>query len=332
MRQRIIITICIILSNVGLIYAQGSNDNFHKRKITIGMVGKIANNPVFIASYSGAQLAAKEFGKKYDIDVYIDWQTPAVENVEEQEAALKRFSSSRVDGIAISCTDANYLTPIIDEAVDKGTPIICYDSDAPKSKRFAYYGADDINFGRMLMRELANKVNDKGTIAVLAGNRNALNLQRRLQGIRTELKNHPNILLRQDNVYYNLDIPTVASDVVARAQKENPSIAGWIFITSSALQIKNSLNWNPGEVKVVAGNAVPVELEFVKNGYVQSLVGISCFQLGYKSIEILLDKIIKNKMPNDPLMYAPLTAVNGNNVDEWSLNWKKWLLKEAVNR
>jgi ribose transport system substrate-binding protein len=85
-------------------------------------------------------------------------------------------------------------------------------------------------------------------------------------------------------------------------------------------------------VKVVAGNAVPAELEYVKSGYVQSLVGISCFQLGYKSIEILVDKILKNKAPNEPLMYSPLTAVNENNVDEWSLNWKKWMLKEAINR
>jgi ribose transport system substrate-binding protein len=211
-------------------------------------------------------------------------------------------------------------------------PIICFDSDAPKSKRFAYYGADDINFGQMLMKELANKINEKGTIAVLAGNKNALNLQRRLQGIKEELKKHPRISLSQDNIFHNLDIPEMASDKIQQEQKANPNIKGWILVTSSALQVKNSLKWIPGEVKVVAGNAVPAELEYVKSGYVQSLVGISCFQLGYKSIEILVDKILKNKAPNEPLMYSPLTAVNENNVDEWSLNWKKWMLKEAINR
>jgi ribose transport system substrate-binding protein len=332
MRYRIVLIFCALLIYIEFMYAQKSSDNSHQRKVTIGMIGKMANNPVFVAAYSGAQLAAKELSIKYNVDIVVDWQTPVVESVEEQAAAIGRFSRSKVDAIAIACSDANYLTQTIDEAVTKGIPIICFDSDAPKSKRFAYYGADDIEFGRMLMKELANKINEKGTIAVLAGNKNALNLQRRLQGIKEELKKHPRVILSQDNIFYNLDIPERASEKIQREQKANPNITGWILITSSSLLVKNSFKWEPGEVKVVAGQAVPAELEYVKSGFVQSLVGINCFQLGYKSIEIVLDKIVKNKTPNDPLIYSPLTAVKQNNVDEWSLNWKKWLLKEAVNR
>jgi hypothetical protein len=38
------------------------------------------------------------------------------------------------------------------------------------------------------------------------------------------------------------------------------------------------LKWNPGEIKVIAGNAIPAELEYVKSGHVQSLVDVNCFQ------------------------------------------------------
>jgi ABC-type sugar transport system substrate-binding protein len=85
-------------------------------------------------------------------------------------------------------------------------------------------------------------------------------------------------------------------------------------------------------VKVVAGNAIPVELEYVKNGYVQALAGINCFQMGYKTVESLLDKILTNNNPKESRMFVPLTPVSKENVEEWSLNWKKWMLKEAVNR
>jgi ribose transport system substrate-binding protein len=254
-----------------------------------------------------------------------------VENVQEQAAAIERFANSGVSGIAISCIDANYLTPVINKAADKGTPIMCFDSDAPKSKRFAYYGADDVEFGRMLLKELQREMNGKGSIAVLAGNRNALNLQRRLQGIKDELKKHPNIALSPEDVYYNIEIPDIASETVARAQKRHPNIGGWIFIGSTALQTKNSLKWSPGDIKVVAGNAVPAELEYVKSDYVQGLVGVNCFQLGYKTIEILLDKIRSNRTPANPLAYIQLTPVSKENVDEWLLNWRKWLLKEAMS-
>jgi ribose transport system substrate-binding protein len=331
MRNKLVLIVCLVLvMNVPMRVV--ASDKSPKQKITIGMIGKGAASPVFIATYTGARVAAKELGAKYNVDIEIDWQTPKVENVQEQAVSIEHFVSSGVNGIAISCIDANYLTPVINKAVDKGTPVMCFDSDAPKSKRFAYYGADDVEFGRMLLKELSDEINGKGSIAVLAGNRNALNLQRRLQGIKDELKKHSNISLAPDDVYYNLEIPDVASETVARAQKKHPSISGWIFIGSTALLTKNSLKWSPGEIKVIAGNAVPAELEYVKNGYVQGLVGVNCFQLGYKTIEILLDKIRSNRIPPDPLMYIQLTPVSKQNVEEWLLNWRKWLLKEAMTQ
>jgi ribose transport system substrate-binding protein len=332
MKHRLLILACLFVAFVGRANAQSTNDASKQRVVTIGMIGKMAGNPVFIASHTGATLAAKELGAKYKVQVFIDWQTPNIENVEEQAATMERFSRSGVQGIAISCSDANYLTQVIDAAVNKGTPVVCFDSDAPKSERFAYCGADDTEFGRMLMRELASELKGKGTIAVLAGNKYALNLRRRLEGIMEELKNHPQILLPAENVYHNLDIPEQASAVVNRIQKQKPSIAGWIFITSSALQVKNSFKWNPGEVKVVAGNAVPAELEYVKSGYVQALAGIHCYQMGYKAVEILLDKILNNRTPRQPVIYTSLTPVTKQNAEDWSLKWKMWLVKEAAYR
>lgn len=328
MKRSFLLILCFIL--VGYYQCTYSQKSTTKKKITIGLIGKMANNPVFIASHTGALVAAKELGQKYGADVTIIWKTPDKENVEEQASAIKEFIRMGVNGIAIACTDANYLTNTIDAAVNKGIPVMCFDSDAPKSKRFAYYGANDNEFGRTLVKEMANILNNKGKIAVLAGNKVALNLQRRLQGIKDELRNYPNIILPTDYIIHNIDIPDIASATVERVQRRHPDINGWIFVTSAPLLIKNSLKWNPGEIKVVAGQAVPAQLEYVKNGYVQSLVGMNCFLLGYKSVEILLDKVLYNKVPKNPLVYAPLIPVTKSNMDEWSMNWKKWLVKEAA--
>lgn len=330
MRHRLIFLFCLVFVNVGIIFAQKGENNFNQKKITIGLIGKIGTNPVFIAAHSGAKLAAKELGVKYNVDVVIDWATPEKENVQEQAAAIERLISSGASGIAIACSDAKYLTPVIDEAVDKGIPIMCFDSDAPNSKRFAYYGADDIAFGKAIMRQLAAEIKGKGTIAVLAGNVNALNQQHRLKGIKEELKKYPNLTLPEGNIFHNIEVADISAEIVRREQKSNPNIVGWAFQGSWVFQSKNPFPWKPGEVIIVAGNAVQEELEYVKSGYVQSLVGVNCFQFGYKSVEILLDKIVKNRTPKEPLIYAPLTPVTKKNAGEWSLNWNKWLLKEAL--
>jgi hypothetical protein len=54
--------------------------------------------------------------------------------------------------------------------------------------------------------------------------------------------------------------------------------------------------------------------------------------MGYKSIEILLEKKLFNRSPKNPTTYIPLTPVSKKNVSEWDINWKKWLIKEAVYR
>jgi ribose transport system substrate-binding protein len=330
MKQKINILLCLAFICSGLIYAQSIKNNAGQKKITIGLIGKISTNHVFIASYTGASMAAKELGAKYKVDVTIDWQTPSVENVEEQAASIKRFIRLKVDGIAISCSDAKYLTPVIDEAVEQGIPVMCFDSDAPASKRFAYYGVNDIEFGKAIMKQLAQELDGKGMIAVLAGNAHALNQQRRFQGIKEELKKYPGITLPPGNIFHNVELADISAQMVRREQKANPDIRGWAFQGSWVFQSKDPFPWNPGEVKIVAGNAVQQEIEYVKKGYVQSLVGVNCFQYGYKSVEILLDKIVKKKEPTDPLIYAPLTSVTTKNAGEWSLNWNKWLLKDAL--
>ena len=332
MKSKIFLLFFLILINSVMIIAQASNKKSNAKSITIGLIGKSQSNPVFIAAYSGARVAAKELGAKYGVEVIIDWQTPQNENPKEQARSIDQLSHSGAEGIAVACSDANILTPSINKAVENGTQVICFDSDAPKSKRFAYYGTDDVEFGHMILKELAEEMNENGVIAMIAGNKNAPNLQRRVHAIIEELKNYPSMKLLSNGVYYHEEIAEKAAAVVAREQKMNPQIEGWIFVGGWPLWMKNAIPWKPGKIKVVACDALPAELEYVESGHVQVLIAQGCFMWGYKSVELLIDKILMNKAPAEELIAAPLTRVTKENLDEWSLNWKKWLLKEAVNR
>ncbi len=119
-----------------------------KPKIVLGIVAKSQSNPVFQAAHQGARDAAKELGAQYGVDVEINIQTPPEEDAQKQAQAVEQLARSGVAGIAVSCSNANTLTSAIDKAVDAGVPVMCFDSDAPKSKRFAYYGTDDISCGQ----------------------------------------------------------------------------------------------------------------------------------------------------------------------------------------
>jgi ribose transport system substrate-binding protein len=297
------------------------------KKIVIGLVAKSQSNPVFQAAYAGAKDAAKELGPKYGVEVTIDWQTPPDEDAQKQAEAIEQCARGGAAGIAVSCSDANTCTPAINKAVELGSVVVCFDSDAPKSKRLCYYGTDDLTCGKVIMEELAKAMDNKGAVAILAGNQTAPNLQKRVQGAKEELKNHAGMKLLPDGVFYHPETPEQAAEAVNTAQTTHPQIEGWAMIGGWPLFAKNALKWPAGSVKVVSCDALPPELGYVKSGYVTALYAQDCYGWGYKSVELLLEKIVKGKNPPTERVIDPLTRVTKENVDAYGKNWDKWLKK-----
>jgi ribose transport system substrate-binding protein len=297
------------------------------KKIVIGLVAKSQSNPVFQAAYSGAKDAAKELGPKYGVQVVIDWQTPSDEDAQKQAEAIEQLARGGAAGIAVSCSDANTDSPAINKAVDLGAVVVCFDSDAPKSKRLCYYGTDDSTCGKAVMKELAKAMGEKGTIAILAGNQTAPNLQKRVRGVKDELANFPEMKLLHDGVFYHAETPEQAAEAVNTAQSTHPEIEGWAMIGGWPLFAKNALKWAPGSVKVVSVDALPPQLAYVKSGHVAALYAQDCYGWGYKSVELLLDKIVKGQNPRNTRVIDPLTRVTKENAEDFRLQWDKWLGK-----
>jgi ribose transport system substrate-binding protein len=300
-----------------------------KQKVTIGLVAKSQSNSVFQAAYAGAKDAAKALGEKYNADVTIDWQTPTDEDAQKQAEAIDALARGGAQGIAVSCSEANTVTPAINRAVAAGAAVMCFDSDAPRSKRMCYYGTDDQTCGKAVMQELAKAMGDTGTIAILAGNQSAPNLQARVQGVRDELKNHPNMKELNDGngVFYHPETPEDAARALQSAQTTNPGIQGWALVGGWPLFTKGALKWQPGEIKCVSVDALPAQLPYLEDGSVQALYAQDCYGWGYKSVDILLNKIVNGKDPESPRIIDPLTRVTKENVKEYAKNWDKWLGK-----
>lgn len=300
-----------------------------KRKIVIGMVAKSQANDVFQAAYAGAKDAAKELGEKYNVDVEIDWRTPTTEDAAKQVEAIEALTRAGVNAITVSCTDAATLTPAINGAADKGVPVMCFDSDAPSSKRMAYYGSDNRQIGQVIVASLAKAMGEKGTVAILGGNQSATNLAVRVQAAKDEIAKHPNmnLLPASGGVFYHEETPEKAAEAVATATNSNPSIQGWAFIGGWPLFTTNALRWEPGTIKVVSCDALPAQLAYLRSGHVQALFAQDCYGWGYKSVEVLLDKVVNQKEPENAIMVDPLTEVTKANVDEYAKNWDKWLGK-----
>ncbi|HZV36985.1 MAG TPA: substrate-binding domain-containing protein [Verrucomicrobiae bacterium] len=296
-----------------------------KKNYTIGLVAKSQGNPVFQAARVGATDAAHDLGQKYGINIKVDWRTPNEEDAQKQAEAIEQLVLAGADGIAVSCSDANKLTDAINSAVDNGVPVATFDSDAPASKRFVTYGVDDIQCGEQVMDELAKVMDGKGVVAILAGNQNAPNLQKRVQGVKIAAKKYPGITIR--DTYYHKETPQDAAAKVEQVMQANPDITGWAMIGGWPLFTDDALKWAPGTVKCVAADALPAELQYLRSGHVQLLLAQQVYQWGYRSTELLIDKIYLKKNPAQVKEISPLMPVTKENVDAFAKNWDKWLPK-----
>ncbi len=106
------------------------------RTITITMVAKSETNPVFMSAKLGAEAAAKKLSDKYSkIDVKIDWRTPLLEDARGQAERILAAVDEGTDAILVSCSNEQLLEAAINKAVDRGVPVMTFDSDAPASEK-----------------------------------------------------------------------------------------------------------------------------------------------------------------------------------------------------
>ena len=294
-----------------------------KKKIKIALIAKSSTNPVFLAARTGAEAAAKELGPKNGIEIEIAWLTPPQEDGQVQAQRIAQAVNEGADAVVISCSDAGKVTGAIDDAVGRGLAVMTFDSDAPQSKRFTFYGVDDLKTGQTTMAELATQMGGKGKVAVLQGNQNAPNLQKRVQGAKTEAAKYPGIKIV--GVFNHIETPQDASAEVIRVNNAYPEITGWAFIGGWPLFATSLLTeLNPAKQKVASVDAIPVELPYVEKGVVPVLLAQSVYLWGDVSVRTIFAKIHENKSPANPVMPMELVRVTKDNLGDWARQLKAW--------
>ncbi|MEX0876858.1 MAG: substrate-binding domain-containing protein, partial [Phycisphaerales bacterium] len=277
------------------------------------------------AAKKGAMDAAARLSEEMDgVRVEVLWQTPTQEDAQVQAQYVEQLVASGIDGIAISCTDANLLTSSLRAAVDAGVVVVTFDSDAPESGRMAYYGVDDREAGREVMRQLAAHMGESGKVAVLTGNPAASNLQKRVEGVVAQAAEYEGI--GEPSVYsFTPETATEAAAKMQQVQSANPDITGWALVGGWPLYTDNALDGIHENTMIVSMDPLPLPLEYVRKGQVQVLVGQPYYGWGEKSVEMIIDKLEFNREPESELIFADFDIVTQENVEEYAENWKTWL-------
>jgi len=253
------------------------------KTLRFAFIPKALHIPVFSYAKTGAERQAKEYG-----NVKILWNAPSTNDQVRQKEILETYIAMGVDGIAISCLNGDYLTPAIDEAVAAGIPVITWDSDAPKSKRTAFYGVNDFESGVIMGKEVARLLGEEGGEIAVITTLGADNLAQRLEGAMSVIRQHPQIKIVETFDVEDQAIKT--KNVIEITTASNPGLRAWLSVGGWPGFSRNILDpVDPAKTFVVSFDTIPPAPDIIKEGKIQLALGQKYFGWGSETTKILYD-------------------------------------------
>jgi len=283
-------------------------------RLRFAFIPKSLTIPVFNYARIGAERMAAQLG-----NVEIIWRGPETIDALKQKEILESFIIQRVDGIAISCMNSDLVTPLINKAMDLGIPVVTWDSDAPKSKRIAFYGVNDYEGGVIMGENLVKLLGGKGKVAVITS-LGADNLENRLKGAMSILEKEKGIEIVE--IFDCKDDYLVAKQIIETASKKYLDLSGWISTGGWPVLNENTLDpVDTARIKVVAFDTIPPAPEVMKKGKAHLLVGQKYFGWGAVPTRLLYDIVVNKKYPDNPIIYSGVDVVTPENVDQYLEKW-----------
>ena len=268
--------------------------------------------PVAHPFFEGVTISAKETAEKMGIEVII--HAPDASNVDQQIQLLEKMIKKKVDGIAIGPTDPAALTPFINKAADAGINIICFDTDAPESKRLSFIGTDNLAAGKHLGEVVARLLNYEGNIIVSTGISTMLNLNARVDGFKQTVKQHPKMKIL--DIQSSDGIPAKTLLNIEEMVEEHPDFDALVGVDSlsgpAAITAWKARGLNK---KMVTFDDLPIILKGISNKQVTSTISQSQFKWGELIIKQLFDA--KNGHDISSPIYTETVEVNLKTLDKY---------------
>ncbi len=280
---------------------------------TVSFVAAQMTATYFAVMQCGAEAAAAEFG------VDLDWQGDADWDLATQTPLINAAVQSGPGGMVLVPTDPVGLIETVENIIASGIPVITVDGSLSEPAEVQNIRTDNITAGSLAADALARSIGEVGTVLVIASAPGIAANAERVDGFADRMAEaYPNITVLETE-YSGAD-QSQASQIAAAALT-NPDLKG-IYTTlapasagaAAAIQAADKV----GEVKLVAYDADPSQVEDLRNGVYEALVAQDPYGLGYDSVARIA-RIINGDLSVSDLDYQEyVTAyiIDINNVDD----------------
>ncbi len=270
-----------------------------RKPLRIGVVIQLTDTPFLktvldeIKSHQGYMLQrGAEIIVKNNPKIDADWQLHALEELD----------ADHIDGIAILPTEDQRICDKINELVEKGIPVVTFNTDMPYSKRLCYVGQDAYKSGQLCAGLMSTLLSGKGSVLPIVGNFANLSHRMRNGGFQSELTSlFPGIKIRPVETCHDDD---EATHRIVYEHFKNEMYANGIYIVSSgqigicdALRELNLQN----KIRLVCHDVYPAMIDNILNGTIDYTIDQDARRQALDPLKILTDYLLSGIKPEQEL-------------------------------
>ena len=251
--------------------------------------------------------------------VYAD----AENNSATQISQVRKMLADGIDLLIISPNEAQPLTPVVEEAYNKGVPVIVIDRKTASSLYTAYVGADNYEVGKLAGEYAGSTATGKANLLEVMGLPGSSPAIERDRGFMDGIKKFPNV-----HVVSKVYGDWLKQNAKAQLFKNQKMLAGIdaIFahndmMASGSREVLNKLHL-PNKIKVIGVDALPGNgggLQMIDNKIITASV---LYPTGGKEAIVTAFQIL-NKEPFSRENILQSLVIDSNDVKLMQMQWNK---------
>jgi ribose transport system substrate-binding protein len=264
--------------------------------ISCGKAPHEGEHYVFVATniklpyWQEAQAGFKDAVRQLGFGVKVDFVGPDTYSPNDEiDAFNQAVQIPGISGVLVAPADAKLFKEPIDNAIKRGIPVICMDSDCPGSRRLMFIGTDNHRAGLALGNRMAEVLKGEGTVEIITIP-GQLNLDDRLHGAQEALSHYPKINIGK--IFDDKGDPRKANDLVSSLIEGKVGFDGVLCLEASggpgAAEALRRLNLE-GRVPVIAMDKDPETLDFIASGGIVASIGQKPYTMAFYGLRFLDD-------------------------------------------
>jgi ribose transport system substrate-binding protein len=289
-KEKIILTIVLVailmLSVVPFAAAQA--------KLYIPVISKGFQHQFWLAVKVGAEKAA------VDYDVTITFEGPEKESmVDKQMDMLQVAIDKDPAAICFAAVDSKAAIPLLEQAKEKGIPVIGFDSGVDSDIPLSTAATDNIAAAALAADKMAELIGGAGEVAVIAHDQTSRTGIDRVKGFTDRIaEKYPNVTIV--STQYGGGDQLRSTDLAKAVIQGNPELKGFFGANEgSIIGVMNAVQelGMKGKLVVIGYDSGQQQIEAIRSGLLAGAITQDPIGIGYKAVEAAVKAINGETLP-----------------------------------